>query len=116
MSPNPIARSTPKAPPTTVLAQAGPFTNDLFFSTHHSTPRNHTANMAVAPITGMLKKRLLFDIGAGLGLGFAGGYAFWYGVHVPMMKKRDNYYAKLDAKKYGKDAVPTDILQESVKN
>lgn len=32
------------------------------------------------------------------------------------VKKRDNYYAKLDAKKYGKDAVPTDILQESVKN
>lgn len=41
MSPNPIARSTPKAPPTTVLAQAGPFTNDLFFSTHHSTPKPH---------------------------------------------------------------------------
>lgn len=32
------------------------------------------------------------------------------------MKKRDNYYAKLDAEKYGKDAVPTNILQESVKN
>lgn len=41
MSPNPIARSTPKAPPTTVLAQGGPFTNDLFFSTHHSTPKPH---------------------------------------------------------------------------
>lgn len=36
--------------------------------------------------------------------------------NLPTVKKRDNYYAKLDAKKYGKDAVPTSILQESVKN
>lgn len=32
---------------------------------------------------------------------------------TPAVKKRDNYYAKLDAEKYGADAVPTNILQEA---
>ncbi|RSH78362.1 uncharacterized protein EHS24_002086 [Apiotrichum porosum] len=53
----------------------------------------------VAPITGMIRKQLLTDIGVGLGLGTLGGYYFWYAVHVPMMKKRDDFYAKLEASK-----------------
>lgn len=30
------------------------------------------------------------------GLGTAFGYAFWYGYHVPAVRKRDLYYAKLE--------------------
>lgn len=34
--------------------------------------------MAIPPITGMLRKRLILDISIALGLGFAGANAFWY--------------------------------------
>lgn len=34
--------------------------------------------MPIAPITGMLRKRFLVDVSTALGLGVAGGYAFWY--------------------------------------
>ncbi|KAG9010656.1 hypothetical protein FRB94_010133 [Tulasnella sp. JGI-2019a] len=39
--------------------------------------------MAIAPITGKLRKRLILDLSVALGLGTAGGYAFWYGYHIP---------------------------------
>jgi len=55
--------------------------------------------MAIAPITGRLRKRLIFDITAGLGLGLASGYAYWYLYHVPAIKQRDAFYAKLEAEK-----------------
>lgn len=51
----------------------------------------------IPPITGMIRKRFFRDLTVALGLGFAGGYAFWYGVHVPYVKKRDAFYAKLQA-------------------
>jgi hypothetical protein len=37
-----------------------------------------SANMAIAPITGMLRKRFWVDISSSLGLGVAVGYAYWY--------------------------------------
>ncbi|KAL7421175.1 Cytochrome c oxidase subunit 7A [Cryptotrichosporon argae] len=55
--------------------------------------------MPVAPIVGKLRKRLITDLTMALGLGTAGGYAFWYGVHLPMMKKRDDFYLKYEASK-----------------
>ncbi|RIB26050.1 hypothetical protein C2G38_1955540 [Gigaspora rosea] len=55
--------------------------------------------MALAPITGILRKRLIFDISAGLGLGLACSYAYWYGVHIPSVRKRDAFYAKLAQEK-----------------
>jgi cytochrome c oxidase subunit 7 len=33
--------------------------------------------MAIAPITGKLRKRLILDITAALGLGTAAGYGYW---------------------------------------
>lgn len=45
----------------------------------------------------MIRKRFIRDLTLGLGLGFTGGYAFWYGVHIPYVQKRDTYYAKLQA-------------------
>ncbi|KNZ54833.1 cytochrome c oxidase subunit 7A [Puccinia sorghi] len=42
--------------------------------------------MAIAPITGKLRKRILLDLSVSLGLGTAAAYTWWYGYHVP---KRD---------------------------
>lgn len=49
----------------------------------------------IKPITGMLRKGFLRDMTLALGLGFGGGMYFWYGIHVPYIKKRDAFYAKL---------------------
>ncbi|KAK0489166.1 hypothetical protein IW261DRAFT_1443515 [Armillaria novae-zelandiae] len=38
--------------------------------------------MAIAPITGMLRKRFIVDLTCSLSLGTAGAYAFWYGYHL----------------------------------
>ena len=51
--------------------------------------------MAIAPITGKLRKTLITDIAIAFGLGISGGYAYWYGVHLPSVQQRDSYYAKL---------------------
>ncbi|RKP39142.1 hypothetical protein BJ085DRAFT_19362 [Dimargaris cristalligena] len=51
----------------------------------------------IAPITGKVRRAIIFDISLGLGLGIAGGYAFWYGAHVPGIKRNEIYYAKLAA-------------------
>ncbi|CAG8579402.1 9169_t:CDS:1, partial [Dentiscutata heterogama] len=51
--------------------------------------------MTLAPITGKLRKRLIFDISAALGLGTVSAYAYWYGIHIPAVRKRDFFYAKL---------------------
>ncbi|OCF32761.1 cytochrome c oxidase subunit 7 [Kwoniella heveanensis CBS 569] len=55
--------------------------------------------MPVAPVVGKLRKRLITDLTAAIGLGTAGGYIFWYTVHLPMMKKRDDYYLRLEQAK-----------------
>ncbi|KAF8605829.1 cytochrome-c oxidase subunit VIIa [Ceratobasidium sp. AG-I] len=51
--------------------------------------------MAIAPITGKLRKRIIFDITAALGLGTAAGYGYWYGVRLPAVRQREEFYAKL---------------------
>ncbi|KAI8452633.1 hypothetical protein BY996DRAFT_7211839 [Phakopsora pachyrhizi] len=53
--------------------------------------------MAIAPITGKLKKRLFLDLSIGLGLGTAGAYSWWYGYHVPKMRHQESIYAKMNA-------------------
>ncbi|KAL1409133.1 Cytochrome c oxidase subunit 7A [Vanrija albida] len=59
---------------------------------------------AIAPITGKLRKQLFTDLGVSLGLGIAAGYYFWYGIHLPAAKKRDVFYAKLEAQKLEESA------------
>lgn len=53
----------------------------------------------IKPITGMLRKRFIRHLTLALGLGFAGGSYFWYGIHLPYVKKRDDFYAKLQQEK-----------------
>ncbi|KAK0188668.1 cytochrome-c oxidase subunit VIIa [Armillaria mellea] len=38
--------------------------------------------MAIAPITGMLRKRFIVDLTCSLSLATAGAYTFWYGYHL----------------------------------
>ncbi|KAK5659009.1 hypothetical protein OQA88_1096 [Cercophora sp. LCS_1] len=60
--------------------------------------------MAVAPITGMLRRGLILDLGIALGSGFVLGNAFWYGYHVPRTNKRDDFYRKLEEERAAKTA------------
>ncbi|KAK0386705.1 hypothetical protein NLU13_6539 [Sarocladium strictum] len=55
--------------------------------------------MAVTPITGMLRRRLVLDLSIGLGIGFTMANVFWYGFHLPRTHARDNFYTKLEAKR-----------------
>ncbi|EGO55929.1 hypothetical protein NEUTE1DRAFT_95878 [Neurospora tetrasperma FGSC 2508] len=54
------------------------------------------AATAVRPITGMLRRGLILDIGIALGAGFVMANAYWYGYHMPRTNARDNYYKKLE--------------------
>ncbi|KAK1781429.1 hypothetical protein QBC45DRAFT_390506 [Copromyces sp. CBS 386.78] len=54
------------------------------------------ATTAVRPITGMLRRGLMLDLGISLGLGFVFANAYWYGYHVPRTNARDVYYKKLE--------------------
>jgi len=55
--------------------------------------------MAIKPITGMLRRGLVLDLSVALGLGVSCGYLFWYGYHIPTVRKRDAYYQKLEEKR-----------------
>ncbi|KAK5131678.1 hypothetical protein LTR08_000732 [Meristemomyces frigidus] len=50
----------------------------------------------VKPITGMLRRGLVLDLSVAFGLGTATGYLWWYGYHIPAVRRRDMFYAKLE--------------------
>ncbi|KAL2814171.1 hypothetical protein BJX63DRAFT_431572 [Aspergillus granulosus] len=64
----------------------------------------------IAPITGMLRRNLVLDLSTAfgesrsvavkpypnLGFGTTFGYLWWYGYHLPRVRARDNYYARLE--------------------
>ncbi|ORY78582.1 cytochrome c oxidase family protein-like protein, partial [Protomyces lactucae-debilis] len=52
--------------------------------------------------TGKLRKQLMVDLSVAFGLGIGGGYAFWFGYHIPAVRKRDAYYAKLESQGTGR--------------
>ncbi|KAI5853218.1 hypothetical protein DFP73DRAFT_590271 [Morchella snyderi] len=52
--------------------------------------------MAIAPIVGRLRKGLVLDLSVSLGIGTSMGYLFWYGYHIPSIRQRDAFYAKLE--------------------
>ncbi|KAH9883527.1 hypothetical protein F4778DRAFT_787029 [Xylariomycetidae sp. FL2044] len=58
--------------------------------------------MAVKPITGMLKRGLVTDLGIALGLGVTMGSFYWYGYHMPRTRARDAFYSKLEAERAAK--------------
>ncbi|KAL2260246.1 hypothetical protein VTK26DRAFT_5828 [Humicola hyalothermophila] len=61
--------------------------------------------MAIAPITGMLRRGLIADLSIGIGLGVIMASGFWYGFHVPRTQARDNYYRKLEEERAARAAV-----------
>ncbi|QSZ33337.1 hypothetical protein DSL72_002925 [Monilinia vaccinii-corymbosi] len=52
--------------------------------------------MAIKPITGMLRRGLVLDLSVALGMGTVFGNVFWYGYHIPAVRKRDAFYARLE--------------------
>ncbi|KAI2778504.1 cytochrome-c oxidase, subunit VIIa [Daldinia loculata] len=52
--------------------------------------------MAIAPITGMLRRGLVADLSIGLGIGVTFGALYWHGYHMPRTYARDNFYRKLE--------------------
>ncbi|KAH7324485.1 hypothetical protein B0I35DRAFT_475728 [Stachybotrys elegans] len=54
--------------------------------------------MAIKPITGMVRRQLILDLGIGLGIGFAMANVWWYGFHVPRTNARDAFYIKQSQK------------------
>lgn len=58
-----------------------------------------TIIMAIAPITGTLKRRAALDVFIGLSLGTVGGSYYWWVFHKGKVAKREAYYKSLaDAK------------------
>ncbi|KAF8426961.1 hypothetical protein EV426DRAFT_427346 [Tirmania nivea] len=52
--------------------------------------------MAIQPIVGRLRRGLIMDLSVATGLGVGFAYYFWYGYHVPAIRRRDAFYAKLE--------------------
>ncbi|KAJ5234089.1 uncharacterized protein N7469_005855 [Penicillium citrinum] len=48
------------------------------------------------PITGMLRRGLVLDLSTAFGFGTTFGYLWWYGFHLPRVRERDAYYARLE--------------------
>ncbi|GAA5966343.1 hypothetical protein JCM8115_004840 [Rhodotorula mucilaginosa] len=49
---------------------------------------------AIAPITGMFHRSILTNVSLGIGFGLAGGFAFWYGNHLPKGARHDEAQRK----------------------
>ncbi|KAJ6018602.1 hypothetical protein N7522_000669, partial [Penicillium canescens] len=81
------------------------FTTVRFFSPlsspHHQRFRVPTSTMptAIPPITGMLRRGLVLDLSTAFGFGTTFGYLWWYGFHLPRVRERDTYYARLEAER-----------------
>ncbi|KAJ5288919.1 hypothetical protein N7478_001949 [Penicillium angulare] len=54
---------------------------------------------AIPPITGMLRRGLVLDLSTAFGFGTTFGYLWWYGFHLPRVRERDTYYARLEAER-----------------
>ncbi|PKI83031.1 Map1p [Malassezia vespertilionis] len=63
----------------------------------------------IPPITGMLRKKLFFDLTLSLGSGMIFAMGFWYGIHVPRSRIRDQYYANLSEKKQAEEGGSVEI-------
>lgn len=61
--------------------------------------------MAIAPITGTLRKKIITDITIGFAIGIGMATAYWELEHKPIVIKRDAYYAKLKQEKEAEDSI-----------
>lgn len=53
----------------------------------------------IAPITGKYRKQFVKDLSIALTLGGIAGACWWHLYHLPMVRRRDAYYARLEASK-----------------
>lgn len=60
--------------------------------------------MAIAPIVGTLRRKIITDITVGFGCGFFLANLYWYGEHKPHLAKREAFYAQLAKQKEAEDA------------
>ncbi|ETI24854.1 hypothetical protein G647_04224 [Cladophialophora carrionii CBS 160.54] len=44
----------------------------------------------------MLRRGLVLDLSIAGGLGTTFGYLWWYGFHLPRVRARDSFYARLE--------------------
>ncbi|KAJ5909449.1 hypothetical protein N7504_004092 [Penicillium tannophilum] len=58
-----------------------------------------TMPAAIPPITGMLRRGLVLDLSVAFGFGTTFGYLWWYGFHLPRVRERDTFYARLEAER-----------------
>jgi cytochrome c oxidase subunit 7 len=54
------------------------------------------------PIVGRLRRQILLDISVAFGIGMTMGYLFWYGYHVPAVRRRDAFYENLERERIAK--------------
>ena len=54
------------------------------------------------PIVGKLRRQILLDISVAFGIGLTMGYLFWYGYHVPAVRRRDIFYERLEKERIAK--------------
>jgi cytochrome c oxidase subunit 7 len=59
--------------------------------------------MAVAPITGILKKKVAVDVSIGFTIGLVAASYWWWGFHKPLVQKREDYYTKLATQSAAED-------------
>lgn len=59
--------------------------------------------MAIAPITGALKRRAATDVAVGFAIGTVGAVYWWWGFHKGVVDKREKFYASLAASKQAED-------------
>lgn len=51
--------------------------------------------MAIAPITGTLKRKIAVDLSIGFAIGGTFASYWWWGFHKSKVEKREAYYAQL---------------------
>ncbi|MCJ1270492.1 hypothetical protein MMC22_010389 [Lobaria immixta] len=56
--------------------------------------------MPARPIVNMFKRGVVLDISTSFGLGITFGYLYWYGYHLPAVRRRDQFYAKIEQEKW----------------
>ncbi|WPK23287.1 hypothetical protein PUMCH_000522 [Australozyma saopauloensis] len=61
--------------------------------------------MAIAPITGTLRRKIITDISLAFGCGFIFAGLYWEFEHKPLVQKREAFYAQLKAQKEAEDSV-----------
>ncbi|KAG7195263.1 Cytochrome c oxidase subunit 7A [Scheffersomyces spartinae] len=61
--------------------------------------------MAIAPITGMLKKKIITDVSTGFLVGGVMAAAYWHYERDYVVNQREKFYAKMKAEKEVEDSI-----------